>query len=315
FEKNPMMANLVDITYYNTRTKNQLLLIGRPPASGFNQGYINAGLIRNSGLELMVNYTAVRAGDFSWTGFLNYAKNNNKVIAITQNMTSVIIQDDDVVTTKVETGKAFGSLYSKGWQRDAAGNKLVDDQGRPLLTSGKTVYLGNFNPKYSAGLSNTFTYKAISLSFLIDYKNGGTIIGGTQALLDADGHSARSLEGRENGIVLDAYQVSGSKNTQSISSQAYFSSIGDRKPAAEEYAYSATNMRLREITLDYNFPKRFLGSSSFINGARLSLVGRNLFFFKRDAPFDPDIAMGRGGEELTSLPFTRSYGINLKLSF
>jgi len=304
-----------DVTYYNTRTKNQLLLIGAPAASTFDQRYINAGLIRNSGVEMIINYTALKIGDFSWTGFLNYARNNNKVVEINPDMASVIIQDDDVVTAKVETGKSFGTLYVKGWQRDDSGNKLVDEMGRPLLTSGKTVYAGNFNPNYTAGLSNTFSYERLSLSFLIDYKNGGTIIGGTQALLDADGHSTRSLEGREGGIVVDAYQAGGVKNGQSITSQAYFGAIGDRKPAAEEYAYSATNMRLREVTLAYNFSKKLLGKTSFIGNAKLALVGRNLFFFKRSSPFDPDIAIGRGGEEVTSLPFTRSYGINLKMSF
>jgi TonB-linked SusC/RagA family outer membrane protein len=304
-----------DVTYYRTRTKNQLLLIGAPAASTFDQRYINAGLIRNTGIEMIINYTAVQAGDFTWTGFLNYAKNENKVIEITPEMNSVIIQDDDVLTAKVETGKAFGTLYVKGWQRDASGNKLVDNNGRPLLTSGKNVYAGNFNPDYTAGLSNTFTYKGISLSVLIDHKNGGTIIGGTQALLDADGHSERSLQGRENGILLDANLADGGKNTQTITSQAYFSAIGDRKPAAEEYAYSATNTRLREMSLGYSIPKQWLSRVSFVQGAKLVLVGRNLFFFKKEAPFDPDIARGRGGEEVTSLPFTRSYGINLKVSF
>jgi TonB-linked SusC/RagA family outer membrane protein len=305
----------LDLTYYRTQTKNQLLLINIPSASGFYQRYINAGLIQNSGLEFMLNFTPLKIGKFTWTGSLNYAKNDNKVIRLLDGTPSVVIQDDDIVTTEVEVGKSFGTLYAKGWQRDASNRKLVDDQGRPLLTSGKTIYVGNYNPNYMAGLSNTFTYGNISLSVLIDYRNGGTIIGGTQALIDADGHSARSLSGRENGIVLDAYTADGAKNDKSISSQTYFGSIGDRKPAAEEYAYSATNMRLRELSIGYVLPQSLYRGANSIKGIRLSLVGRNLFFFHKSTPFDPDIAQGRGGEESTALPFSRTLGFNLKVSF
>lgn len=304
-----------DLTYYKTRTENQLLLIGAPSASTYNQRYINAGLIENDGIELVMTATPLKIGKFSWDAMLNYSKNNNKVISITPEMKSVIIQDDDIVTTKVEEGRSFGELYSKGWQRDAQGRKLVDNQGRPLLTPGKTVYMGNYNPDFMAGLTNSFSYSNLGLTFQIDYRNGGSILGGTQPLLDADGHSKRSLEGRESGIVLDAYLADGTKNTKSITSQAYFSAIGDRKPTGEEYNYSATNLRLREVTLDYALPASLFGKSNYIKNAKLSLIGRNLFFFQRSAPFDPDISRGRGGTEYTALPFTRSFGLNLRASF
>lgn len=304
----------IDFTYYRTHTKNQLLLIGAPSASTYDQRYINAGLIRNSGVEFLIGATPVTTGRFSWDVMLNYSKNVNKVIRITPEMPSVIIQDDDIVTTKVETGSSFGNLYVKGWQRDDQGRKLVDDMGRPMLTPGKTILAGNFNPNYTMSLSNTLRYANLSLGFQIDYRNGGVIIGGTQALLDADGHSARSLEGRENGIILDAYTPEGEKNDQTITSQAYFSAIGDRKPTGEEYAYSATNIRMREITLGYTLPQQ-LFSEGLIKNIRFSLVGRNLFFLKRSAPFDPDIARGRGGTEYTALPFTRTFGLNAKVSF
>ena len=305
----------IDLTYYRTQTKNQLLLIGAPPASTYNQRYINAGLIQNSGLEAMLNFTPVKAGKFTWDGYVNYARNDNKVVRITDEMSSVIIQDDDIVTTKVEAGKSFGTLYVKGWQRDEEGRKLVDDMGRPLLTPGKTVYAGNYNPDYQLGFSSTFRLGDFSFGFLINHAHGGTILGGTQALIDADGHSARSLEGRESGIVLDAYQAGGGKNDQVITSQEYFSSIGDRKPAAEEYAYSATNTRLREVSFGYVIPKRVFGEANYISNIRISLIGRNLFFFKKSTPFDPDIAQGRGGIEATALPFARTMGVNVKVTF
>lgn len=302
----------IDATYYRTRTKNQLLLIGTPSATLFDQRYINAGLIQNNGVELVFSVTPVKGKVFKWDASFNFTKNVNKVISLTENMNSVIIQDDNLATIRVEEGKPYGSMYVKGWRRDAQGRKLVDAQGRPLLTAAKDVYAGNFNPDFMSGLTNTLSYNNLSLSFQIDYRQGGNIIAGTQPLMDADGHSTRSLLGRDGGIVIDGYQTNGTKNTTAISSQAYFSAIGDRYPTGEEYNYSATNIRLREMSLDYKIPTAKL---KYFKAASISLVGRNLFFFKNDAPFDPEIARGRGGTEYVALPFTKTLGLNLRATF
>jgi hypothetical protein len=194
---------------------------------------------------------------------------------------------------------------------------LVDNTGAPILTAGRDVFLGNYNPDYTLGVSNMFTYSNFSLNFLIDYRNGGYVVSGTQALIDADGHSLRSLEGREGGLVLDAVTVDGAKNTQSISAQKYWSAIGDRYPTGGLYAYSATNLRLRELVLGYRIPTNFLGSTRFIKDAKLSVVGRNLFFFHKSAPIDPDITLGinGGGLEYGALPSTRIVGLNLNIVF
>jgi hypothetical protein len=194
---------------------------------------------------------------------------------------------------------------------------LVDINGLPIISAGNTHLLGNYNPNYMVGFSNTFTFKDFSLSFLIDYRNGGYVIAGTQALIDADGHSKASLLGRENGLVLDGYTKDGAKNTKNISAQQYFSIIGDRYPTGGLYAYSSTNMRLRELTFGYTLPESLISKTHFIKKAKISAVGRNLFFFQREAPFDPEITEGinGGGVEYGALPGTRNYGLNLKLTF
>ena len=168
-----------------------------------------------------------------------------------------------------------------------------------------------------AGLSNTLTYKDFSLSFLIDHRQGGVVISGTQALIDADGHSKESLNGRETGIILDGVQADGSKNTVAIDAQKYFGLIGGRYPIAEFYSYSGTNTRLRELVFTYSIPGRTLSKQKFLKRAEISLVGRNLFFFQRSAPVDPEITRGvnGGGLEYAALPSTRNYGLNLNISF
>lgn len=305
------------LTYYDTKTKNQLLLIGAPSASLFDRKYINAGLIRNNGVELVANITPVRSERFSWDATFNYSKNNNKIVRLTDEVRSAILVDDRAAQIRADEGGSFGDMYVKDWKRDSQGRRLVDDKGAPILTADRDVFLGNYNPDYSLGFSNSFIVSNFSLDFLIDFRKGGYVVSGTQALLDADGHSLRSLEGREEGLVLDAYTVDGVKNTKSISAQTYWSAIGDRYPTGGLYAYSATNLRLRELVLGYRIPNKVLGSTGFIKDAKLSVVGRNLFFFYKPAPIDPDITLGinGGGLEYGALPSTRIIGLNLNILF
>lgn len=307
-----------NLTYYDTKTKDQLLLIGIPGATLFSQKYINAGLIQNKGIELTADVTPIKSRDFSWTAGINYSKNKNKVKELTENMKSVIIGAGDAVyLIKVDEGSSFGDVYVRGWARDDQGRRLVDADGSPTLTDGTNVFVGNYNPDYMLGFSNTFNYKNISLSFLIDHRQGGVVISGTQALIDADGHSKESLRGRDGGIILDGVQEDGSKNTTPVESQKYFGLIGGRYPIAEFYSYSGTNTRLRELILSYIFSNAVLSKTKFIKKAELSIVGRNLFFFHRSAPVDPEITRGvnGGGLEYAALPSTRTYGINLNISF
>ncbi|HEX5025698.1 MAG TPA: SusC/RagA family TonB-linked outer membrane protein [Agriterribacter sp.] len=307
-----------NFTYYDTKTKDQLLLIGIPSATLFSQKYINAGLIRNSGVELTADVTPIKSSNFAWTAAVNYSKNNNKVERLTENMKSVIIGEGDAVyLIKVDEGSSFGDVYVRGWARDDKGRRLVDEDGSPTLTDGTNAFVGNYNPDWMLGFSNTFIYKAFSLSFLIDHRQGGVVISGTQALIDADGHSKESLRGREDGIVLDGVQADGSKNTVAVESQKYFGLIGGRYPIAEFYSYSGSNTRLRELVFTYTFSNSLLSKTKFIKKAEVSLVGRNLFFFQLSAPVDPEITRGvdGGGLEYAALPSTRSYGFNLNISF
>ncbi len=308
----------LNFTYYNTQTKNQLLLIGLPAASLFDRKYINAGLIQNQGIELVANVSPIAGKNFRWDMGMNYSKNINKVKELTETIKSIVIgEGDNVYLIKVDEGSSYGDMYVRGWKEDAKGRKLVEDDGTPILTDGLDQFVGNYNPDYMLGFSNEFSFKNLTMSFLIDHRQGGTVISGTQALIDAYGHSKNSLLGREGGIVLDAYRQDGTKNTTSVASQKYFGLIGGRYPSAGFYSYSSTNTRLREFTLGYQLSDKLISKYRFIKSAKLSLVGRNLFFFKKDAPIDPEVTRGinGGGLEYAALPTSRNFGLNLKVSF
>jgi TonB-linked SusC/RagA family outer membrane protein len=308
----------LDVTFYNASTKNQLLLLGTPAASLFAEKYINAGLIRNKGIELVLTLTPVKTRGFEWDMTVNFAKNKNKIEKLNDQIKSAILIDDRDAAIKAVEGGSYGDLYVKSWQKDAQGRRLVDPNGKAIFTGGNDTYIGNYNPDFTMGIGNNLSYKNLSFSFLIDWRKGGKVISGTQALIDADGHSKRSLEGRENGLILDAYFENGKKNDKKINANEFWSAIGDRYPVGELYTYSATNVRMREVTLGYRLPLSLVERTKVFKAAKVSLVGRNLFFFKRDAPYDPEIAVGTvngGGLEYGSLPSTRSMGVNIKLSF
>jgi TonB-linked SusC/RagA family outer membrane protein len=283
----------LDLTYYLSDTKNQLIALPTPSvASLFSQEYVNAGLIRNDGIELVLSGTPVQSRNFSWDASVNYSHNNNKVIRLTEGSTNRLV------------GGSIGDIWLRGWRTDDQGRRLVDNNGRPLFATGETR-VGNSNPDFMLGLSNTFSHKNLSLGFLIDYRHGGVVNALIQSVLDVGGHSTRTLEGREGGLILDAYTVDGQKNTKSITSESYWSNVN-----GTGYDYSATNIRLREVILGYSLPQSIVArTGGFINSAKLSLVGRNLFFFRNDAPIDPEASLNY------AQPTTRNIGLNLKLSF
>lgn len=306
-------------TYYNTNTINQILTIPVPAASGYARRIINAGKIQNQGIELVVNAQPVRSKNFNWKMQLVFGSNVNKVIRLDSLQPKVSLSSPQALgSIVVEEGRKYGELYTSSLQHDNNGNVVVDATGKPLLITDQTKYAGNFNPDWTAGFSNTFQYKNWSLYFLIDERKGGTIISGTQALMASAGTSAATEPNRETGFIIpNSVTEDGGKNTQPVTAQDYWMQVASNN-IGELFAYSATNIRLREASISYAFPPAKL-ASGFIKGVQVSLVGRNLFFFKNKAQgIDPETALGTGnnqGIEYASLPSTRSYGLYLKFNF
>lgn len=308
-----------EATFYTTNTINQILTIPVPAASGYARRIINAGKIQNTGLELLIHAQAINSRDFKWNIRFVFGTNTNKVIKLDSLQPKVYLSSPQALgAIVVEEGKKYGELYTASLQRDAQGNIVVDGTGKPLLVTDQSRYAGNFNPDWTAGITNTFQYKNWALSILIDERKGGTIISGTQALMASTGSSAATEANRETGFVIpNSVTESGDKNTQAITAQDYWSLVTSNS-IGELFAYSATNIRLREANLSYTFPSAKM-ADKFIKGAQISLIGRNLFFFKNNAEgIDPETALGTGnnqGIEYASLPSTRSFGLYVKFNF
>lgn len=308
-----------DLGLYVSNSKNQLFPVALSTASGWSSEYINAGNVQNKGVELTFNVTPVKTADFSWSIDLNYARNVNKLVKLSDRLTTLPLSNDFMNFMRAEEGKALGQIYSRGFQRDDQGRIKVDTTGLPLVTSGTTVPLGTSRPKWTGGISNRFTYKGFNLSFLISGRVGGVVTSFTNAVIYADGVTEETLAGR-SGMVVEGVKADGSANTKSITAETYWKFVGGRNtPIGEAFTYSASNIRLREATFGYTLPQKLIGRSPF-QSISLSIVGRNLFFLMNKAKgFDPELVAGSAnttvGLESFSMPSTRSLGLNLNLAF
>ncbi len=317
-----------DLTYYHTNSKNQLLQVSSPPSSGYTAQYINAGSIRNSGIELMFSAKPVKTRDFEWDLGVNYALNKNKVVDLYPGVTLIYLGSSTVrtATPVVTVGGSYGDLYGYKWQR-LNGQFVEDANGKPL-SSAAIGKVGNFNPNFTLGLTNSFHYRNWSMSVLVDGRFGGIVTSGTAAQLAFYGNAGYTTANRGGNWLLPGVQANGAKNATPINAEQFWTTVSQGNYSwAEFFSYDATNVRVREATLGYEF-KRL---PALIKSAKLSFVGRNLFFLymgksKLDIPgvgrrkldFDPEVTMGTSnyqGVEYDNLPSTRSLGLNLKLTF
>ena len=322
------------ITYYKSNSFNQLLRIPLPTATGYNTKYINAGNIQNQGLELVLNATPVKTQDFNWDMALNFALNRNKVIKLSPDAKVVYLSGGfgRSATPQVAEGGSYGDMVGFQWVKNSKGQHEVDSLGRPVTANGignPQGLIGNFNPKETMGFTNTFRYKAFSLRVLMDGRIGGVIVDGTEMNLAFSGIPDVTSKYREGGLNLNGVNANGTAVSTTINAQTFWQTVSNQRyGTAEFFTYNATNFRVRELSLGYEIP---LHSTAIIKAAKISAVARNVFWLyrgesildipgigKRKMTFDPDMSLGNGnfqGISYGTLPATRSYGLNLQLTF
>lgn len=303
-----------DFTYYQTRTKNQLFSLSAPSGSKYTTYYVNAGDIKNEGVEIVLGGTPVMTNDFRWKTSVNFALNRNKVIELAEGLGYFSFGGggSNSYGMRLEVGGSFGDIYGRKFLRDDNGNYKYDEDGMPMPDKSDLKKIGNTSPDFNLGWQNTFTYKGFTLYFLIDGRFGGDVISLTQAELDKQGVSKVTGDARrEGGVRFDG------KTIEDVA--RFYTIVGGRDGITENYIYNATNIRLRELSIGYTLPAKWFATLPVVKGADLSLIGRNLFFFKNDAPYDPDGTLSVGnslqGVDVFGMPSTRSFGFNLKVNF
>lgn len=331
----------LDLTYYQSRTKNQILNIPLSTTSGYATRKINAGLIRNNGVEAMLTATPVEKKDFKWDAFVNFSANRSKVIELSDDLTSYVMASRRV-SVEARVGEQMGALYGIGFARvqssdasapyyDASGKytgqMVFGSNGRPVRTTNR-IKLGNYNPDFLMGIGNSFNYKGVKLSFLFDIRSGGELYSETQTVGREGGIITETLEGRANGydLTLEGNGVIGqgvvqntdgsfSPNTKKVTAREWHTAWTGGRGIAEGVMYDASFIKLRELQVSYTVPDKFFGKIP-VRGLTISLVGRNLFLWDKVPHIDPETMSYTGGTalpgiEYMSLPTTRSYGLNL----
>jgi len=330
----------LDLTYYWSNAVNQIMNVPLLPSTGYSNKKMNAGEIQNAGLEIQLNGSPLNhPSGLRWDFILTFTKNNSKVVEIHPELETIRLSELWHADILAIPGEEYGVIWGIDYKRDNFGNKLIDENG--FAQKGEAKIMGSINPDFLSGFSNTFSYKNISLSFLIDIHKGGDIYSYGKAYKTLYGTGAETLEGRAEwyethdpetnyripipGVEPRGYieeginENTGQQNDIPIQPMYKWFNLWNNTIITESIL-SATNVRLRELVISYSLPRSIIGDK-FINNLVVSASGRNLFFiYKKYAPhIDPEAGYSSGntgsGFEHSTLPNTRSYGFNLRMSF
>ncbi len=302
-------ALTLDVTLYQSNTRKQTFLRPITVSEGYSSEYVQTGNVRNRGIELSLGYSH-EFGKVTWNSSFTYSMNRNKIIDLLDNPEETISTSGlNGVGVILKKGGTMGDVYTyTDFARDNEGNIALDASGnviRQTLTNPK--YIGNVLPKGNIGFSNEFSWKGVSLGFLLTARLGGIVMSQTQAIMDYYGVSKTSAVARDNGGI--------PVNTGLVSAESYYSVVGGDNPIWSEYTYSGTNVRLQEAHIGYNIPKRWLGGLDL----SLGLTANNLWMIYCKAPFDPESTASTGtfyqALDYFMQPSLRSLGFNVKLKF
>ncbi|MCO6163787.1 SusC/RagA family TonB-linked outer membrane protein [Flavobacterium sp. NRK F7] len=309
-----------EVSYYNSETKNQYLQVIAPVGNSQGLTYygFNAGNIKNKGIEAIITGGIVRKEKFSWDTTINFSKNTNQVNGIPAELGNRLNLTEAGVNSyrySLIEGRPFGVIEGINFKRDDQGRILLNDDGTFQRTDFEEV--GNANPDFMLGFSNSFKFGNFTANILLDGRFGGDVMSLTQAQNDAFGVSKASGDARNaGGVPINGVRASDGVPVTSMDAQSYYTQVGGRAGISGEYVYDATNVSVREISIGYTIGTKLI---PFFDKASVSLIARNLFFIYKDAPFDPNIALSTGeglqGVDIYGLPSTRSIGINLNVTF
>lgn len=316
----------IDASYFDRLTEDQIFNVPTSSATGYSSKLLNAGSMKNKGLELQLNVTPIRTDDFSWDIGLNLTKQENEVVELLKDengetvVESINLGGTWAADLRIQEGKPYMALYGQDYIYDDNGNKVVGEDGAYLFTDDR-VYLGSAIADYVGGISTSFRYKGFTLSGLVDFQEGGIIHSTSLQWANYSGMTPETVsfngesDIRANGLLLPGVTESGAPNTTRVDPQTYHQTYWNR---AAPYVYDASFVKLRDVRLSYSFSQKILRNLP-LTDLSLSLFGRNLAILSSDVPYiDPQVITGAGnlqGLENAQVPPTRSFGVNLSAKF
>lgn len=313
-----------EITKYKLSSTDLIFGVPVSAASGITSKTTNAGSMSTNGVEGGLTVFPIKKTNLTWEINLNYTQYKSTVGTLAPGVTNIFLGGFVTPNIRLVAGEEYGQLYGNAYQRNAAGKMIVGANGLPLVTP-NVQRIGNPNPNYTLGVTNTVNYKKFSFSFLLDYKNGGDQYSRNIADIQRNGAGAETAEfarydaqgNLQRPYMFDAVFANGTPNNVNVSAEQYYGNSG-KYAAAEGFIYNTTWFRVREASLSYSLPGSLLNKTPF-GGAELSIFGRNLFLRAPNYPhLDPEQnALGVSnaqGLEFNALPQTRSMGVALKFN-
>jgi hypothetical protein len=324
-----------DVAYYKTRTEDQIVNVPFSNATGYSSRWLNAGTIQNKGFEVLLYGSPIRTNDFSWDITLNWSTNESEVVELREGIDNLVLAAlQGGVSINATPGEAYGTIRGTDFIYDeTTGQKVVGSNGYYLTTSTSNSVIGNVTPDWKGGINNSFTYKGFNLSFLIDIQKGGDIFsldtwyGYATGLYDFTagnndlGNPVRNpvTSGADSGgVILTGVKEDGSPNDIRADATTYANPWGYVRTPNAAHVYDASFVKLREVSLSYNFGKDFI-SRLPLSGASISLIGRNLWIIHKNVPYsDPEAGLSSGniqGYQSGAYPAVKEIGASLKLQF
>lgn len=313
----------LDITYYNRVSKDQILDRDLDPSTGFSVTSINAGSVRNSGIELALGYTVIRNKDWNWQLDGNFTRNRNLVFDLPTDIKQIGIAGFSNEGLFVIEGQPLGVIQGTSTQKDPkTGQRIVNSNGDYISSNGIGI-IGDPNPDYKMTGISTLSWKQFSFRFQVDFTKGGDMLAYTPGTLIGRGLTKDTEFDRYLPLILPGVKEDGTPNDIQISaSQAYFNDYSGFFGMADLITYDATVIRLREASLSYNLPASLLAKTPF-GSASFTISGQNLWYnapyFPKHVNFDPEVnslgvSNGRGYETLAG-PTSRRIGASIRITF
>ena len=311
----------INATLYKSNTYNQFFNINLPPSSGYTDTWVNGGKVENKGIEFTARFNQP-IGPVKWETYLTWTLNRNRIKELLPYWKNPI--DGTIYSfteidrgglsgykTTLKEGGTLSDIYVNTMAVGEHGEIYVDPQTKAMRADANNyVYAGQAAPRYNLSWGNEFSWKGINLGFQLAYRNGGIVVSQTQAIMDAFGASKASADARDAGGVII--------NGRPVKAQDYYQLVAsDSHIIGSQYVYSATNLRLSELTLGYDIP--VLKWQKIVKSLNVSFVAHNLWMIYCKAPFDPEVVASTGtyaqGLDYFMQPSLRTLGFSVKLKF
>ncbi|MFD2513584.1 SusC/RagA family TonB-linked outer membrane protein [Pontibacter locisalis] len=336
-----------DFTYYYSLSEDQILTIPIATSTGFVNAAVNAGEMRNKGVEIALNAVPVQTNNFSWDTKLVFSANRNKILSLPEGLDQITYASQfgyvgASVTMRLIAGQPYGNIYGSYYQRYYGPGEEEDplfiDESRPIVIGAdgfpvraplsNPKILGNSQPDWVAGLTNTFRYKNLSLTALIDTRQGLEKYNQMGNFFAAFG-IAEYTENRNQTIVFDGVLQDGTPNTKPVFlgqgtgpdgvkyGAGYYRNV--YRGVSENFVEDASWTRLRSLTLSYVLPDKWF-ESIFVKNASVALTGNNLWLSTDYSGFDPENSSTPSGSNVDGFagftyPAVRSYLFTLNVGF